>query len=179
MRLFKSLLLCAVIGLPLSSLSAQSDTDTHPVTIIIGSIAAVAVTGGNITLTIIAPGVGGQAPSNPSDSSCYLQYTSLVSSGQSRTLTAGWGGLDAAPSGCSLKIQATPSGGGGEGSGAGQKTVSSTAQIVISGISTCATGTGVTDGANLTYTLSIDTYTSLVGGESKLATLTFTLTDAS
>ena len=177
MRFSRVLLLSVALFFCLNAAQAQT-VDWHWVTIIINPVAALAVAGGNITLTVLAPATGGQAPANPTNSTCYLQYTSSLATGQTRTVTAAWGGADAAPAGCSLLLQASPTG-GAEGSTAGQKTISSIAQIMITGISRCATGTGATDGANLAYTLSIDTFTSLVAGESQSATLTFTLTDAS
>jgi hypothetical protein len=93
-------------------------------------------------------------------------------------MTAVWGASDAAPTGCSLKLQATPSGGLNQGSSAGQITLSSTAQDLITAIKSCATGNAAANGAQLTYTLSVNTVTSLVASESKMATVTLTFTDA-
>jgi hypothetical protein len=66
----------------------------------------------------------------------------------------------------------------GKGTSAGQITVSTTAQNLVTGIGGCATGTTSTSGAQLTYTLTIGTMTSLVANESKIATITLTLTDS-
>lgn len=156
----------------------QTDSATATVTMQIDEIAVLNVTGNPGTLTIIAPGTGGATPSNPSDDSTYLQYTSTVPSGV-RQITAGWEASDTAPAGCSLKLEATPSGGTNEGSTAGQITVSSSQQAIITGIGSCATGTLGTDGAQLTYTLSLDTMTSLIANESQVVTITFILTDSS
>jgi hypothetical protein len=177
-RLNLAFITTAVVLLGISSARAQTQ-GTSAVAITINSIAALKISGGNISLIIQAPVAGGQTPLDATDNTCYLQYTSAAPTGQSRQITAAWGGSDAAPAGCSLKLQATPSGGAGEGSGAGEITVSSTAQNVITGITRCATGTGSTNGAQLTYTLLVVTTTSLVAGESRSATIAFTLTDAS
>lgn len=161
-------------------LAAPSQSqDSHPVSINISSCSVLALVGGNLTLTVSAPAGGGQPPQSDTDSTCYIHYTSCLPTGQTRTLSVAWGASDSAPSGCALQLTATPSGTPGEGSSAGQKTVTSTAQTIITGVSRCATGTSATDGANLSYTLSVSDAASLQSGENTSATITFTLTDAS
>ena len=164
-----------VLALAAGVAYAATDTATQSVTMTVNEIAVVDVTGNPGTLTIVAPGSGGATPSNPTDNSTYAQYTSTRAGAFTRTITAEWGGTDAAPAGTSLKLTATP--GAGEGTGAGQKTLSSTAQSVITGIASVATGTGGTSGAQLTYELSLDTMASLVAAESKNVTITLTLTE--
>jgi hypothetical protein len=55
--------------------------------------------------------------------------------------------------------------------------MSSTAQNVVTGIGSCATGTTGTSGAQLAYVLSINTLTSLLAGDNHTVTITITLTD--
>jgi hypothetical protein len=178
MKMFKVVLSGAVLGLGLVGLLSASVTVNQTVTMQVNAIGVLAVTGNPSTLTVSAPAAGGATPSNPSNNGTYVQYTSTVGSSDSRKLTAAWGGSDAAPAGCSLKLTATPSGGTNEGTTAGQITLSSTAQDIVTTIKSCATGTAGTNGAQLTYLLSVDAVTSLVAGESKSATVTLTLTDA-
>jgi len=161
-----------------SIFSAQTQ-DTHPVTINISGIAVVALSGGNISLSVAPSGTGGQPPQDDTDNSCYLQYTSCVPSGQTRTVNVVWGAGDSAPSGCELLVTLVPSGGLGEGSSSGERSITGSAQIVITGISNCATGTSATDGASLFYTLSVTDASNLVAGDSRSATVTYTLTDSS
>ena len=178
MKKMKSLILTASLVLFLAGFAAaQTDTASHNVTMVVDPIAVIGVAGGNITITVAAPDNGGETPANPTDTTCYVQYTSTVASGLTRIITAEWGAADVAPAGCSLLVLATPSGGTNEGITGGQQTISNSAENVITGIGSCATGTGGTDGAQLTYTLSVDTLTSLVAGESQTATLTYTLLD--
>lgn len=167
------------VGLGLAGLMFAAATATQTVTMSVNAIGVLAVTGNPSTLTVSAPTIGGDTPSNPSSNTTYAQYTSTVGSSGTRKITAAWGGSDAAPAGCSLKLAAAPSGGTNQGSTAGQITLSSTAQDLITTIRSCATGTAATNGAQLTYVLSVDTVTALVAGESKSATVTLTLTDAS
>jgi hypothetical protein len=178
MKSLKNVLLGVGCALALAALAQAAATTTQTVTMQVNAICVLAVSGNPGTLTVSAPAAGGQTPSNSSSNTTYAQYTSTVAASQSRKLTAAWGGSDAAPAGCSLKLSATPSGGTNQGSTAGQITLSATAQDLVTTIKSCATGTGATSGAQLAYTLSVDTVTSLVASESKTATVTLTLTDA-
>jgi hypothetical protein len=176
-RVISMLILAWVLCWPgLARAQAQRESN---VSIIINEVAVVKISGGNITLTIQAPGTVGEPPQNAVDSTCYLQYTSSLQTGQSRQVAASCQSLDSAPGGCSLSLQAFPAAGSGEGTSAGQITVSSTAQIIISGITRCATGTGGTDGALLTYTLEVVAATDLVAGEVRSSTIVLTVLDAS
>jgi hypothetical protein len=141
----------------------------------INAIAALAIVGGNPTLTVVAPAQGGATPANPTSNVNYAQYTSTVPSATTRRLQANWGGADAAPAGCSLLLTAAPA--GGQGTTAGQITMSATAQNIVTGIGSCATGITATSGAQLTYVLSINSLTSLVAADNHTVTITITLTD--
>ncbi len=155
---------------------AATDDATQNLTLAVSEICVLDVTGNPGVITVVAPGTGGQTPANPSDNSTYAQYTSTVASGLTRNMTAQWGGADAAPAGTSLDLTAAPAG-GTQGVTAGLITVSSSAQNIITGIGSCATGTSDTDGAQLTYTLMIDDVTALVAGDSQSVTITLTLAE--
>ena len=165
----------ALLGLVAAGAWGATDTATQSVTMTVNEIAVIDVTGNPGTLTIVAPGTGGTTPANPTDNSTYAQYTSTRAGALTRTITAEIGALDVTPAGTSLKLTAAPA--GGQGTSAGQKTLSSTAQSVVTGIASVATGTGATSGAQLTYELSLDTMGSLVAAESKTVTVTLTLTE--
>lgn len=165
------------VFLGLSGVSmAVSDTATQSVTMTVNEIAVIDVTNQTVSLTITAPAQGGAAPTNPTDASTYLQYTSTVSTGTTRKITAAIGATDSAPAGTSLKLAATVP--AGMGIAASELTLDSTARDLVTGIGSVNTGTGSTDGAQLNYTLSIVDMTQLVANENKTVTVTFTLTDA-
>jgi len=113
------------------------------------------------------------------ENSTFLRYSSVVAKGQSRSITVHWGSSDAAPSGCSLFLQAMLSGGSNEGLSAGEITLSGESRILISGIRSCATGTGEDAGARLVYRLTVQDATKLEAGETRTAVAVFTLTDIS
>ena len=171
------------MGIPLgfcliTSTSALSHTATHDVTLQVNEIVLIDLNDATaITLTTNTPAAGGDTPLGDSDATKLLQYTSLVASGLTRSISVQWDVADAAPTGTSLKVEAT-SVPASCGTAAGLVTISSTAQDIITGIGSCATGTGAS-GAALTYTFSIDTVSSLVVGDNKTVTLTYTLTDGS
>jgi len=167
---------------------AASVTATQDVTLVVSSIAKLAVTGDPGPLIITAPVGAGDEPAPVSDGSTAANYTSTVPAGQTRKLqvqgTAATGvGI---PAGCTLTLTPTMQGGGygaSKGIVSGPQTISQppepTAHDIVTNIPTCGTGVGAGFGVKLTYALSVATFTALVGGTSGTVTMTFTLTDAS
>jgi hypothetical protein len=178
MKTWKTLLAGIAIAAAVSGLAYAAATATQTVTMQIASISVLAMTGNPATLAVSAPAQGGATPANPSSNATYAQYTSTVATGVTRRLQANWGTTDAAPAGCSLLLTATPAALPNQGSTAGQITMSSTATNIVTGIGSCATGTGATNGAQMAYVLSINTMTSLVAGDNHTVTITITLTDS-
>lgn len=175
-----SLAVVLVFGLGSVALAQDTDTATQTVTITVDEIVEIAVTPDTLTLTI-STATAGAPPDDDTDDSTYAQYTSVVSEGETRTIdaaiTAG-----TIPTGLELKLEAaTPTGGEGTvGSGVADGvtfTGSTGGGSIIENIGSCATGTGTNVGAQLTYTLSVADFASLVAGTTDV-TVTFTLTDA-
>ncbi|MFH1942534.1 MAG: hypothetical protein ABIL68_10565 [bacterium] len=165
-----------VLIMGLSGMLFAQDNDNHDVTLVVNSIAEIAVSA-DVSLTVTAPTTPGGIPQDDSDNSAYLRYTSTVPASWTRNVTAAWGAGNAAPAGTQLRLQASPQ--SGKGTSAGQVTVSSSAQNIVTAISSCFTGTGGSDGAQLAYALEVTDATALVATESKTVTVTFTMTDAS
>jgi hypothetical protein len=166
-------MLCIII----TPLSGQ-DTDDVTITVTVNEICSIGLNDSlTVTLSISPPTAGGESILGDSDSSKLLQYTSLVYSGTTRSITVNWDAADSAPAGTSLKAQviSVPS---GCGSAASQVTVSDTAQALITNIGGCNTGEGA-NGASITYTFSVDDISQLRVGDNQTVTLTFTLTDTS
>jgi hypothetical protein len=111
------------------------------------------------------------------DQNTYMQYSAVVGRCQHLTVTAQWNPSDTAPAGCSLRLQAFPAGRKNEGRSAGQITLSSAPQPILLDIGSCSTGAGPALGAQLGYTLSIDSANDVVVGEIRSATIIFTLGD--
>lgn len=169
---------------------AQDNNDTneasHGVNITIPTVALVDVedADGEATTINLSPDVSaleaGEAIdfSTANDNSLWLNYTSIVGSGQTRNVTASISGT--MPSGVSLKLQASgvSTGNGTLGSSAGQITLSETGQNVVAGIGSAYTESGVNNGHQLTYSLDMDveSYENLVADEYNV-TVTYTITE--
>ena len=179
MKNLKVIIVGVICTLVVASFALAASNVNQTVQMSVSAMCVVAVTGNPSTLTISAPATGGQTPSNASSSTTYVQYTSTVASATNRKITAKFDTGNSAPAGCSLKLTVTPSGGTNEGSTAGQITLTTTAQDAVTTIKSCATGTGANNGSQLGYVLEVTDMTALVAGESKSATVTLTLTDAS
>jgi len=151
-----------------------AQTANHNVTITIGDIGVIGLNNTTaVALSITAPGTPGADPTGSSDNGKRLQYTSTVN-GTQRTVTAV---LDAgAPNGTQLTLEAqsVPAGAGTSG---GIKTLSTSAETIISAIGSCATGTGA-NGAILNYVLSVSDVSQLAhNGAGATVTVTFTISD--
>ena len=153
---------------------AQTDNANHNVNITVNAIAQLAIVGGDASVSVDDTGItAGEQPNVNEDATTYLQYTSIVATGQTRKLTALTDNNE--PAGCELKASAV-TGGGTEGTGLSDVALSTVAADVVTGIATCATGIAGTDGANITYGLNF-TFASLVETGSTAVQVTWTLTD--
>ncbi|MCG8483115.1 MAG: hypothetical protein MJA31_07390 [Clostridia bacterium] len=142
----------------------------------------------SITMTFGAPASdeAGSPLSDPSsNSSLWLNYSSIVgASGETRSITVK---LDNAVSEGTLTVQAASDAGNGLGSvgtaAASAITLSTTAQNIVTGIGSCYTGSGTSNGHQLTYSLSLTTtssnYSNLVHNTNNQYTVTYTITDES
>lgn len=137
------------------------------------------MTGSPSELLITNAGSGGDNPLQATDDQSYIQYSSTVSPDTVRSMTVRWEENDAAPSGCALKLTAFPGQESNEGFSTGEIVLSSSPQTLLSNIGSCATGTGPSEGARLTFTLEVVDSSLLKAGERRTVNITFTLTDVS
>lgn len=147
---------------------AQTDSDGHNVTIDVNAIAMIAASGG-ADYDVVAPATAGAEPTvtEVTDDGA-LEYTSVVASGNVRTIQASHGGN--LPTGLTLEVLATV--GANFGTSAGLVEVTGTDADVITAIGSCATdGSGPT----VRYTLSIDDATALVAASGTTVLVTYTL----
>ena len=184
----KTLAVITLTGLIFASANVfaqDNNNDSHNISINIPEVALLDLEGGSsITLAPTAPTEAGDALdfSNATDNSTWVNYSSIVPSGTTRDVTAAITS-GTVPSGLVLKVTAgsySGSGKGTTGTSAGQVTLSSTAQNVISGIGSSYTGDGQDNGHNLSYVLeltSADDYGQLVKDNTSI-TVTYTITDA-
>ncbi len=159
--------------LPLMLFGAASPNQIVNVTL--NEINSIGVTpAGNITLTLSAPATAGDLPQSYTDATKYLIYTTLNAQNWTRSLTAGLSVN--APNGTSLALTGAIVA-GGYGTSQGQKTLSTTAQTLVTAVGSGATGTG-NNGINLQFILSA-TNTSVMTVANTNITVTLTMTDDS
>jgi hypothetical protein len=140
-------------------IAAASDTDSHTVTVTANAINEIAVTGGNLLLTINTA-TAGSDPTSAVDATTGLEWTSNAT-GKKITIESD---IDSSP-GYSLKALATGVSGG---SPEAEVTISSAAQDYIGGVST------TTGSCTTRYTASA---TAAGGTGSDVHTITFTIVD--
>ncbi len=175
------LLLVGILALSAGVAFAATSSTNHQVTMNVPEVVLIGLSPdtSTITLNVVAPGTAGNPPTGQTNNSKYLQYTTVNASGTNRHISVAWGGADAAPNGTSLRVQASFPVSVGCGTAGAQVTISNVGQNIVTAIPSCYTGITATSGANLTYTLSVDTPGSLQQGQSTTVTVTYTLSDAS
>jgi len=174
-RILVALALLVIAGF---AFAATAVDNSQVVTLTVAEVAMVGLNlAGNITLNVVAPATAGLAPVGQTDSTKYLRYTAVNAGVLTRFVTAQMS--VAAPSGTQLTLTALPGiATAGQGTGL-SVTLSTTAQNVISGIGSCYTGVGVTDGAKLTFSFVVVDPTLLVVDTAGVnETITLTLLDA-
>jgi len=190
MKQFLSLLaISALMALATSVFATEPDIDataTSHFNTNVTEMAVLNITAGAVDLVLVAPATGGAAIAAVSDHSTYAQYTSVIGVGTTRTLDAriSTGTL---PTGTTLTLlPAATAGNGTKGTSVSSAitlgtvgTLSgTTAASIVTGIGSCNTGVGATDGVKLTYELSVQAIGSLKTTATNDITITYTLTDS-
>jgi hypothetical protein len=153
-------LLAAALWIAFASLALAADNDNHQVTVTVNDINELAVTGGDITLTISAA-TAGQNPNQATNNTCGLQWTVNTTNKKITVAT------NQATFAHTLRVQAASVTGG---TSAGEVTVSNTAQDLVTGIATTL------GNCTLNYRA---TATAAQGTQSVVHTITYTITAAS
>lgn len=131
------------------------------------------------TLTFQVPTDGGGEIGDATSNTSWINYTSVITSGVTNKITVAISG-NPVPAGTELKVQAgnyTGNGDGTFGTPTGQVVLSGSSQDLITGIGSCYTGSGNTNGHQLTYTWSVEPegYENLVAAGTAGITATYTI----
>ncbi|NBA77565.1 hypothetical protein GOQ04_18560 [Emticicia sp. ODNR4P] len=174
--------LSALVLFLLSKIEVVGQTDSHTIGITIPAVTMLRIAptaSKNITMDFTAPSTAGDpivAPTN--NTSLYLQYSSIMTApatGRKISVQA-----SATVAGLTIAVTAANPGATNlQGAGGTISSLGTTATDIITGITSCATGTGSTDGSNLTYsiaTTSASAYQNIRSGTSSI-TVTYTLAD--
>jgi hypothetical protein len=130
------------------------------------------------SLTLVAPDEAGTAIADATSNSSWINYTSIIESLATNKVTVALTGT--VPAGTTLKVVAAAQAGTGDGtfgSPTEAVTLSTTPADLITAIGSCYTGTGNTNGHQLTYTWSVDDadYASVVAASGTDITATYTI----
>lgn len=162
---------------------ADTDSAAHDINLAVSEIAVLGLNDtGSISLSTastVEPGADPSLASADTDSSKYLKYTSVVNNGATRSISVALGSTGV-PSGTQLTVVAADAGTPQDGDPAASPITlagSMTPAVLISGIGSSATGTGASDGAQLTYSFSITDVTLLEEDADTTVTVTYTLSD--
>ena len=155
--------------------------DIHTIRILIPKIALLdieSVNTKNITLKMLSPSEAGDALMSASDNRIWLNVTSVIESGNARTITVK---IDEPLTGVDLKVMSDAYSGAGFGSwGTPQPEITLTQldQTLVSGIKSGETGDGAHSGFNLKYIAQSNNtnYGKITSTNGKSITVTYTLT---
>jgi hypothetical protein len=173
---YKSLVIVLCLLFFPSLISAEARA-TQKLVLSVSEICLVDISGNPRKMELESPPSDGLKPDPVKDNTTFIRYTSTVSSGGIRALTARWGADSFAPAGCSLHLKAIPSGRSNEGISRGEIALSLSPKTIVSEIGSCVTGMASGSGTQLEYTLSVQDPQKLVAGETSFVTIVFTLTD--
>ena len=164
---------------------AQENITTHDISLGLPEVALLATTSSGINLTLSASAAAGEAVEQSiSDSSAYVQFSSVISEGAPRTLSAKYSGT--MPGGTTLTLVALAPNANAVGvSGTlipTDVTLTTTDATIVSDIGSCYSGTAVDDGYRMKYTWGLDNpetnYADIRATAAASLTVTLTLTAA-
>ena len=187
-----SLVLVAMIAFGANSyaqLRADSKTDAHDVTITIPEVALLDIEPSGSNTITLGPAVPTEAGdpldfSSATDNTLWMNYSSIIGSTTEPTrdvtvqITNG-----TMPGGMTLKVLAAADAGNGAGNfgtPTAEVTLTTTAQNIVTGVGSCYTVSGINNGHQLTYTLSLTApanYGNLDFDDATTLTVTYTISD--
>lgn len=175
MRLAFYILLCST-----QWLFAQIDSDIVPVEIILPQIALLDIEDGSpVILNQINPTEAGNQPGFESNSIQWINFTSAVSTGTTRNITAAIEG-GSIPSGIALQLTLSAYSGTGEGNlgtpTGGAITLTTSPQDIITAIGGAYTGNGTGNGYQIIYSILLSDISLLTSTASTSFDVVYTMT---
>lgn len=171
--------------LSVTKIQAQENITSHDISLGLPEVALLATTSTGINLTLSAATVAGEAiEQSASDSSAYVQFSSVISEGSPRTLSAKYSGT--MPGGTTLSLKPLIPNANAVGvTGtliSTDITLTTTDATIISDIGSCYSGIAVDDGYRMRYTWGLDNpsanYSDIRATAAASLTVTLTLTAA-
>jgi len=176
------LAICLSLGM---KMQAQTNSAAHSISLGLPEVALLGTQSGPINLELSGSLAAGEAvEAEKSDNSAYIQFSSVISDGDPRTMFAKYSGT--MPAGTFLKALALAPGVNATGDYgtliASDVTLALTDNALVTNIGSCYSGTAATDGYNLKYTWGLDNpavnYADIKATASASVTVTLTITAA-
>ncbi len=177
-----ALAICLSMGI---KMQAQTNSADHAISLGLAEVALLGTQSGPVNLVLSGSLAAGEAVlAEKSDSSAYIQYSSVISEGSPRTLYAKYTGT--VPPGTFLKALVKVPGANSSGDFgtpiATAVTLAATDNALVTNIGSCYSGTVATDGYNLKYTWGLDNpeanYAEIRATAAAAVTVTLTITGA-
>lgn len=184
----KLVLTLGVLGICFSmgmKMQAQTNSADHAISLGLPEVALLGTQSGPVNLQLSGALAAGEAiQASKSDSSSFIQFSSVITDGSPRTLYAKYTGD--IPAGTFLKALAKDPGANASGDFgtliATDVTLLTTDSPLVTDIGSCYSGTAATDGYNLKYTWGLDdpgtNYADIRATVSAAVTVTLTITAA-
>ncbi|MBU1013435.1 MAG: hypothetical protein KKG99_10550 [Bacteroidetes bacterium] len=184
----KLIIVIGIIGgcfLSVTKAHTQDNVTSHNITMGLPEVALLATTSGGVNLTLSAATVAGEAvQSSISDSSAYVQFSSVISDAAPRTLSAKFTGT--LPGGTTLTARVLNPNANAVGTVgtpvATDVTLTTSDATLVSNIGSCYSGTAADDGYRMKYTWGLDNpsanYADIRATASASLIVTLTLTAA-
>jgi len=170
-------LLIELLFLSVCMINARAQS--HSVSLTLPSFAKFGVVpaGAAINVARSTPAQGGDMISIITDNTKWINYTSSVISGRTRSIMVRQ--LDALPSSVYLRVVCGNCPTCLEGNCGNGTTVSlsGTDQLLVSGIAGCHTGSGISSGRQLTFRLDVSNWTTLTAFSASNIRIQFTMVD--
>jgi hypothetical protein len=155
------------------------NAQTHSVSLTLPSFAKFGVVPAGTAITVARgnPAQGGDMISLINDNTKWINYTSSVVSGRTRSIVVRQ--LDALPASVYLRIICGTCPTCLEGNCGNGNTVSLSAidQLLVTGIAGCHSGSGISSGRQLTFRLDVSNWTTLTAFSSSNIRIQFTMVD--
>lgn len=175
-----SQLITGIIGLLfMFNITAYAqDDDTHELSMGIPEVCLLGTQDATIVLELTTTIAGDSI--NGGTGSGYAQVSSIISSAETRTITGSVTGVPAGTVlGVSTVLPSNGNQGGTLGTGSSNVTLSGTDATLVTGIGSCYTGNGATDGYQFNYLWNAisGSYSSITAVAAASATVTLTITN--
>lgn len=180
----KSLVVAIFFAINIFTFNLMAQVTTNTVTLGLDEIILLGTNTSTVNLTLTSTTAGVGVIQNATNSSARMLVSSIVSGTETRTITAQITGAGTVPAGTDLKLQALEPNlnfVGTKGTIGSEITLTTTPQVIVSGIGSCYSGIVDGDGYGLRYTWGVQssstTYADIRATGGATVTVTLTLTN--